>query len=82
MKKGQIRTGIVEKVKFPNKAVVKLDPLETEVQNAAAAVFCVFMVGARVLSGVHWISDIIGGVLLSGALVSAFAAAMTGREKV
>ena len=44
MKKGQIRTGIVEKVKFPNKAVVKLDPMETENQNTAAAVedeYCV-----------------------------------------
>lgn len=30
MKKGQIRTGIVESVKFPNKAVVRLEPLETE----------------------------------------------------
>lgn len=30
MKKGQIRTGIVENVKFPNKAVVRLEPLEAE----------------------------------------------------
>ncbi|MDO4332447.1 MAG: 23S rRNA (uracil(1939)-C(5))-methyltransferase RlmD [Eubacteriales bacterium] len=29
MKKGQIRTGIVESVKFPNKALVRLEPLET-----------------------------------------------------
>jgi len=28
MKKGQIRTGIVETVKFPNRAIVKLEPLE------------------------------------------------------
>lgn len=33
------------------------------------AVFCVFMVLGRVMSGVHWISDIIGGILLSTGLV-------------
>ena len=26
MKKGQIRTGIVEEVKFPNRAMVRLEP--------------------------------------------------------
>jgi len=36
MKKGQIRTGIVEKVKFPNKAVVRLEPVITEGEQAAA----------------------------------------------
>ena len=33
-----------------------------------------FMVAARVLSGVHWLTDIIGGVLLSGALVLLYSA--------
>lgn len=38
------------------------------------AVFTVFMVAGRLLSGVHWLSDIIGGILLSAGLVTAFCA--------
>ena len=38
----------------------------------ALAVFAVFVVAARLFSGVHWLSDIIGGMLLSGGLVLAY----------
>ena len=41
---------------------------------------CAFLMTAivvcRLLSGVHWLTDIIGGVLLSGALVSSYCAGM------
>ena len=36
--------------------------------------FAVFMVFGRLLSGVHWLSDIIGGALLSAGLVLFYAA--------
>lgn len=41
---------------------------------AASMAFSVFMVFGRLLSGVHWLSDIVGGVLLSGGLVTAYQA--------
>ena len=40
----------------------------------AVTVFTAFMVIGRLLSGVHWISDIIGGALLAAALVMLYAA--------
>lgn len=38
----------------------------------AITTFTVLMVTARLISGVHWISDIIGGALLSAGLVMAY----------
>jgi undecaprenyl-diphosphatase len=32
----------------------------------------VFLVVGRILSGVHWITDVIGGILLSGGLVTLY----------
>lgn len=40
------------------------------------SVFTVFMVVARLVSGVHWVTDIIGGVLLSAGLVCAYYASV------
>lgn len=42
--------------------------------TVASIVFVIFMVASRLLSGVHWVSDIVGGVLLSSALVSTYRA--------
>jgi undecaprenyl-diphosphatase len=39
-----------------------------------AALFLAFTVVGRLLSGVHWVTDIIGGAVLSASLVTAYAA--------
>ncbi|MBR5536677.1 MAG: phosphatase PAP2 family protein [Clostridia bacterium] len=38
----------------------------TRAVGLAAVVFSLLMVAGRLISGVHWITDIVGGVLLSG----------------
>ena len=40
--------------------------------NSILAVFTAFMVIGRILSGVHWITDVIGGALLSAGFVSIY----------
>lgn len=49
------------------------------VVQLSVAVFALLMVGARMVCGVHWLSDIVGGLLLSAALVLAYRAAVFSR---
>lgn len=48
--------------------------------NIFAITFCVFMVACRVIAGVHWLTDIIGSVLLSFGLYEIYVWAATGRD--
>ena len=54
------------------KSRIRKPPVRIAVLSLLAAL-TVFMVIGRLLSGVHWLSDIIGGVLLSEGLVCAYA---------
>ena len=45
-----------------------------KVTTATMIAFLLFMVLGRLVSGVHWFTDIIGGILLSAGLVAAYAA--------
>lgn len=47
----------------------------------AAGSFEMFMVTARLVCGVHWLTDILGGMLLSGGLVGLYGALAHGKEK-
>jgi undecaprenyl-diphosphatase len=46
---------------------------------AVIVAFTVFMVVGRMISGVHWLSDIVGGILVSGGLVCLYEAAVRAR---
>ena len=47
----------------------------------AINLFTVFMVSARILSGVHWITDIIGGILFSAGLFMIYTGIIKSFEK-
>lgn len=60
--------------------LVKSPALRKLGQMLCAAIIAVAVAG-RLLSGVHWLSDIIGGVLLSAALTALYAAAVKASYK-
>ena len=57
--------------KYGNQVVKK--NVNEKLLQVAIAVMCVVTVLGRLLCGVHWFTDIIGGVLISTALLFAFA---------
>jgi len=61
-------------------ARIKNDVLKRYLASAITA-FIVFMVIGRLISGVHWITDIIGGALLSTGLVLMYRAIISWEAK-
>ena len=61
-------------------ARIKNDVLKRYLASAITA-FIVFMVIGRLISGVHWITDIIGGALLSTGLVLMYRAIISWEVK-
>lgn len=55
-------------------------PLLRKTVCTAIAAFTAFMVMGRLISGVHWLTDIIGGALLSAALVLLYSAAAASSQ--
>ena len=49
-------------------------PAIAKVLQIICVAFALFMVLGRLISGVHWLTDIVGGILLSGGLVALLAA--------
>ena len=65
---------------FVLNALVKNDMLRTLLQ-ILCGIIIVVMVVSRLLSGVHWLTDIIGGILISVTLVFAYAGMVTREKK-
>ena len=56
-------------------------PLIRKALSAAAAAFSAFMVIGRLISGVHWVTDIIGSVILSTGLFLLYRSAVSAADK-
>ncbi len=52
-----------------------------KILGEASALFSLFMVMGRLISGVHWLTDIVGSVFLSGGLFCLYRAVVTVCEK-
>ena len=48
--------------------------------TALSVAFILFMVVCRLLAGVHWLTDIVGGILLSAGLVMMYDSIMGGKN--
>ncbi len=58
-----------------NKKIIKNTPLKITIDTITIIIGLVTVIG-RVISGVHWITDIIGGILISTALVLGYVLAI------
>ena len=63
---------------MPTAAMQLRERLHCRAAEVAIYAFTAFMVIGRLISGVHWLSDIIGGILLSAGLIALYRAACKG----
>lgn len=66
---------LISKFYIKNETILK-------VFDSITLVLLVFLVGGRLLSGYHWISDIIGGILVSLFLVTTYYACIYSPKKI
>ena len=66
---------------FQAKYMLKKRPALRKAVNAVALVLMIALIGARFASGAHWMTDILGSVILSASLMVFYAAAVKTVEK-
>lgn len=66
---------LISKYYIKNKTII-------QAFNIGTIILMLLLVIGRILSGVHWISDILGGIIISLALVSIYYAAIQGIKTV
>ena len=60
---------------------ISADPMIKKAASVFVIAFSVFMVAGRVISGVHWATDIIGSILLSAGLFMLYRSAVEYSDK-
>ena len=70
---------LVRNIEFGKWVEIVVEPFAVGVLRGIAVLLCavlmVVTVAGRVVSGIHWITDIVGGILISASLMAFYRAA-------